>query len=104
MNAEGWALWLADQVLEKASVWLSLKDAEMLRRGVRRLEMENRRASGPDADRVAKATLRVAEVCDRNGLEFFHQGDPRGCALYLSKAGDGMNDANYSRFIPCYAS
>ena len=101
---EVWALWLAAQIREKASVWLSLKDAEMLRRGVRRLEIENRRASGPDADRVAKATLRVAEDCDRNGLEFFHQGDPRGCALYLSKAGDGMNDANYSRFIPCYAS
>ena len=116
MSAEVWSFlsnstksWLArqviaDQVLEKASVWLKMRDAEALRRGARTLEIENGRAKGANADRVVKATQRIADVCEHYGLEFFHQEDPRGCALYLSKAGAGMNDTNYSRFIPCYAS
>ncbi len=101
---EVWALWLADQVLEKASVWLSLKDAEKLRRGVRRLEIENRRTVESNADRQATAILRIEEVCQRNGLEFFRPVNDRECALYISKADMGMNETNYSRFIPCYAS
>ena len=54
------------------------------------------------ADREAGALRRVAEVCKRNGLEFFHQGDPRGCALYIARQGQGMNDTNYSSFVPCF--
>ena len=45
------------------------------------------------------ALRRVAEVCKRNGLEYFRQSDPRGCSLYISKAGAGMNDSNYPRFV-----
>jgi hypothetical protein len=101
---EVWALWLADQIREKASVWLSLKDAEKLRRGVRRLEIENRRTVESNADRQATAILRIEEVCQRNGLEFFRPVNDRECALYISKADMGMNETNYSRFIPCYAS
>ena len=55
-------------------------------------------------DREAGALRRVAEVCKRNGLEFFHQGDPRGCTLYIARQGQGMNDTNYSSFVPCYVS
>ena len=47
------------------------------------------------------ALRRVAEVCKRNGLEYFHQQDPRGCSLYISKIGQGMNDTNYSSFVAC---
>ena len=101
---EVWALWLADQIREKALVWLSLKDAEMLRRGVRRLEIENRRTVELNADRQATAILRIEEVCQRNGLEFFRPVNDRECALYISKADMGMNETNYSQFIPCYAS
>jgi len=101
---EIWALWLADQIREKALVWLSLKDAEMLRRGVRRLEIENRRTVELNADRQATAILRIEEVCQRNGLEFFRPVNDRECALYISKADMGMNETNYSQFIPCYAS
>ena len=54
------------------------------------------------ADREAGALRRVAEVCKRNGLEFFHQGDPTGCALYIARQGQGMNDTNYSSFVPCF--
>jgi len=101
---EVWALWLADQIREKALVWLSLKDAEMLRRGVRGLEIENRRTVESHADRQATAILRIEGVCQRNGLEFFRPANDRECALYISKADMGMNETNYSQFIPCYAS
>jgi len=94
---EIWALWLADQIREKALVWLSLKDAEMLRRGVRRLEIENRRTVELNADRQATAILRIEEVCQRNGLEFFRPVNDRECALYISKADMGMNETNYSQ-------
>ena len=47
------------------------------------------------------ALRRIAEVCKRNGLEYFHQQDPRGCSLYISKIGQGMNDTNYPSFIAC---
>jgi len=47
------------------------------------------------------ALRRVAEVCKRNGLDFYHQGDPRGCSLYIADSGAGMNDTNYSSFVPC---
>ena len=56
----------------------------------------------PDLEKGA--LRRVAEVCKRNGLEYFHQGDPRGCSLFISKAGAGMNDANYSGFVACHVS
>src|SRR3990172_3538068 len=36
------------------------------------------------ADREAGALRRITEVCHRNNLHFYHQGDPRGCALYVS--------------------
>lgn len=44
-----------------------------------------KRRSYPIPDREAGALRRVREVCDRNGLHFYHQGDPRGCALYVSR-------------------
>lgn len=46
------------------------------------------------ADREAGALKRVAEICRRLGLHFFHQTDPRGVALYVSK--DRMTDCDYS--------
>jgi hypothetical protein len=52
-------------------------------------------------DRQAGALRRIAEVCKRNGLDFYHQGDPRGCSLYIADSGAGMNDTNYSSFVSC---
>ena len=40
-----------------------------------------RRHSIPD--REAGALKRVAAICAANGLHFYHQTDPRGCALYI---------------------
>lgn len=40
------------------------------------------------ADREAGALKRVADICARHGLAFYHQGDPRGCALYIIRPGD----------------
>ena len=50
-------------------------------------------------DREAGALRRVAEVCKRNGLHFYHQGDPRGCALYVSN--EPLPDHNYTRGVAC---
>lgn len=51
-------------------------------------------------DREAGALARVAEVCKAAGLHFYHQTDPRGCALYVSA--EPLNAQNYSsKGIPC---
>lgn len=46
------------------------------------------------ADREAGALRRVAAVCAELGLHYFHQGDPRGCALYVSR--EPLNGSNYT--------
>ena len=53
------------------------------------------------ADRERGALRRIAEVCKRNGLQFFHQTDPRGCALYVSN--EPLTDSDYSRGVACCA-
>jgi hypothetical protein len=45
-------------------------------------------------DRESGALRRVAQVCTANGLHYFHQTDPRGCALYVSR--EPLTDSNYS--------
>ena len=47
-------------------------------------------------DREAGALRRVRDVCDRNGLAFYHQTDPRGVALYIARSDAGMTDSNYN--------
>ena len=51
------------------------------------------------ADREAGALRRVADVCKRNGLHFYHQGDPRGNALYVSN--EPLPDNNYTHGVAC---
>lgn len=54
----------------------------------------------PIPDREAGALRRVAKVCQDAGLHFYHQTDPRGCALYVGT--EPLTDQNYStRGIPC---
>lgn len=48
------------------------------------------------ADREAGALKRIAKVCAQYGLNYFHQSDPRGCALYIST--QELNGSNYSSF------
>lgn len=48
-------------------------------------------------DREAGALRRVAAICARVGLHYVHQGDPRGCALYVSK--DPITDGNYTNGV-----
>ena len=45
-------------------------------------------------DREAGALARVAEVCSELGASWFHQTDPRGCALYVGA--EPLTDQNYS--------
>lgn len=43
-------------------------------------------------DREKGALQRITDVCARNGLYFYHQTDPRGCALYISQEPIADND------------
>ena len=45
-------------------------------------------------DRERGALKRVAEVCKELGLFYYHQTDPRGCALYVGN--EPLTDQNYS--------
>lgn len=40
------------------------------------------------SDREAGALKRAKAIAAARGFEVYHQGDPRGCALYLYKAAD----------------
>lgn len=40
------------------------------------------------SDREAGAIKRASAIAARYGLTAYHQGDPRGCALYLVRPGD----------------
>lgn len=51
------------------------------------------------ADREAGALRRVKAICEAHGLHFYHQTDPRGCALYVSN--EPLPDHNYTRGIAC---
>ena len=53
------------------------------------------------ADREAGALRRIAEVCKRNGLHYFHQTDPRGCSLYVSN--EPLTNTEYTRGVACCA-
>ena len=52
------------------------------------------------ADREKGARARVAAVCKEAGLHFYHQTDPRGCALYVSR--EPLPDDDYTRGVACY--
>ena len=54
----------------------------------------------PVADREAGALRRIASVCKEAGLHYFHQTDPRGCALYI--ASEPLTDSDYNRGVACY--
>ena len=41
------------------------------------------------------------EICKRNSLHFYHQGDPRGCALYVSH--EPLPSNNYTHGVACCA-
>lgn len=119
-NSENWAV---RGKLAQAGIECSLADAETLRRAERTLHGWAERECGtergcitrdedtdrpswqnamtghmtPIADREAGALRRVAAVCERIEAHFFHQGDPRGCALYVSREPIAGND--YSRGV-----
>lgn len=58
----------------------------------------SRRTATPDRERGA--LKRVEQVCKELGLFYYHQTDPRGCALYVSN--EPLTDSNYSsRGVAC---
>lgn len=49
------------------------------------------------ADREAGALRRVAALCKDKGWHYWHQTDPRGCALYISR--EPLTDATYTNGV-----
>jgi hypothetical protein len=49
------------------------------------------------ADREAGARKRIAKICEAAKLSYYIQGDPRGCALYVSN--EPLKDNDYTRGI-----
>jgi hypothetical protein len=43
---------------------------------------------GAAPDREAGALRRADNIAEAHGLTIYHQGDPRGCCLYLLRPGD----------------
>ena len=51
------------------------------------------------ADREKGALRRVAAFCQSKGLYFYHQTDPRGCALYVGA--EPLNGNAYTAGVAC---
>ena len=49
----------------------------------------------PIADREASTLKRIQALCNKHALHFYHQTDPRGCALYVAR--EPLTDQNYTR-------
>jgi hypothetical protein len=51
------------------------------------------------ADKEKGALRRITAICKAHGLHYYHQTDPRGCALYVSN--EPLPDHNYTRGVAC---
>lgn len=40
---------------------------------------------------------RIAQICADHSIYFYHQTDPRGCALYVSS--EPLTDSNYNHGV-----
>lgn len=67
----------------------------------RYIDLRDPRAISRAPDREKGARARIAEVCARNNLHYYIQGDPRGCALYVSN--EPLTDSDYNRGVACCA-
>src|SRR5205823_3926981 len=55
----------------------------------------------PIPDREASALRRVHAVCTELGIFYYHQTDPRGCALYVHS--EPLPENNYTIGVACCA-
>lgn len=53
----------------------------------------------PIPDREKGALKRIHALCERLGIFYHHQTDPRGCALYVSN--EPLTDSDYPKGIAC---
>ena len=54
----------------------------------------------PCLDLETGALARVMNVCAELGVWYYHQADPRGCALYVSA--EPLSDSDYNRGVAVY--
>lgn len=53
----------------------------------------------PYPDYESGALKRIQTVCAAHNLYYYHQTDPRGCALYIST--EPLTDINYTNGVAC---
>lgn len=53
----------------------------------------------PIADLEKGALKRIAAICSALNIHYYHQTDPRGCSLYVSK--EPLLDNDYTRGVNC---
>jgi hypothetical protein len=53
----------------------------------------------PTPDKEKGALKRIAAVCNELNIHFYHQTDPRGCSLYVSREPISGND--YTNGVNC---
>ena len=56
---------------------------------------------GRTADRETGALRRAKTICERHGCTLYHQGDPRGCVLWVIRPGDVRQGADVGS---CYTN
>lgn len=88
---------LRDKLERSGLTGISFDDVNYLRKCQRTLHRSATEGGAPNkvkARNRSRALSRIAEVCKRNGLHFYHQTEPRGCALYVAR--EPLTDQNYS--------
>lgn len=58
---------------------------------------QGKSSRSPIPDRERGALKRVAALCSEYGLSYYHQTDPRGCALYISA--EPITDCDYTNGV-----
>jgi hypothetical protein len=81
--------------------WAIERDEETGKPFMCRYPHAGKSSRSPIADREAGALRRVAAVCKALNCHYYHQTDPRGCALYVSA--EPLTDSDYTRGIACVA-
>ena len=83
-DGSGWAL-ERDEITGKPYRWLYSERMPLVRH------------TYPVPDREAGALKRIARICETLGLHYFHQTDPRGCALYVGA--EPLTATNYTNGV-----
>lgn len=100
MTLHRWAEEMCNGTIQREGEQADGKPFRVVEYGAR-FGLVNKFAKIPAPDREAGALRRVAKACKVIGFHFYHQTDPRGCALYVAK--HPLNHDNYNTGVACIA-